>query len=110
MHDWFFLSFIFWEKSYFVIHTKFVAKGLSKVEGKDFHETISPGIKMWTIRKILSLAVQNMCELRQLDIETAYLKAKLDDVFMKPPEALKRYLEGLGFKIQFLMRACLLGG
>ena len=84
---------------------------MSKNEGKDFHETVSPGTKMWTIRKILSLAVQNMGELRQLDIDTSDLKAKLDeDVFMKQPETLKGYLEGLSFKNQFLMRACLLGG
>ena len=57
---------------------RFVAKGFSQVEGRNFHETYSPTAKMSTIRTVLSLAVQNRYQLRQLDIKTAYLNAKIN--------------------------------
>ena len=42
---------------------------------------------MSTIKIVLSLAVKNRYELKQLDIKTAYLRAKLDeDNLMKQPE------------------------
>ena len=68
---------------------KFVAK-----LRKGFHETCLPETKMSTIRIVLSLAVQNRYELRQLDIRTAYLNGKLDeDVIMKQPEGFEKFDE-----------------
>ena len=73
---------------------RFVAKGFSQVEGRDFHETYSPTAKMSTIRIVLSLAVQNRYQLRQLDIKTAYLNAKLDEeILMKQPEGFEKFDE-----------------
>ena len=73
---------------------RFVAKGLTQVEGKDFHETYSPTAKMSTIRIVLSLAVQNRYQLRKLDIKTAYLYAKLDEkILMKQPEGFEKFDE-----------------
>ena len=73
---------------------RFVAKGFSQVEGKDFHETYSPTAKMSTIRIVLSLAVQNRYQLRQLDIKTVYLNAKLDEqILMKQPEGFEKFDE-----------------
>ena len=73
---------------------KFVAKGFSQVEERDFHETYSPTAKMSTIRIVLSLAVQNRYQLRQLDISTAYLNAKIDkDILMKQPEGFEKFDE-----------------
>ena len=49
---------------------------------------------MSTIRIVLSLAVQNRYQLRQLDIKTAYLNAKLDeDILMKQPEGSEKFNE-----------------
>ena len=73
---------------------RFVAKGFSQVEGRDIHETYSPTAKMPTIRIVLSLAVQNRYQLRQLDIKTAYLNAKLDkEILMKQPEGFEKFDE-----------------
>ena len=73
---------------------RFVAKGFGQVEGRDFHETYSPTAKMSTIRIVLSLAVQNRYQLRQLDIKTAYLNAKLDEeILMKQPEGFEKFDE-----------------
>ena len=73
---------------------RFVAKGFSQVEGRDFQETYSPTVKMSTMRIILSLAVQNRYQLRQLDIKTAYLNAKLDEeILMKQPEGFAKFDE-----------------
>ena len=73
---------------------RFVAKGFSQVEGRDFHETYSPTAKMSTIRIVLSLAVQNRYQLRKLDIKTAYLNAKLDEeLLMNKPEGFEKFDE-----------------
>ena len=79
-------------------HSRFkagiVAKGFSQVEGRDFHEKYSPAIKMSTIRIALSLAIQNRYQLRQIDIKTAYMNAKLDeDILMKQPERFEKFDE-----------------
>ena len=76
----------------FRFKARFVAKGFGQFEGRHFHETYLPTTKMSTIRIVLNLAVQNRYELRQLDIKTAYLNAKIDeDVLMKQPEGFEKF-------------------
>ena len=71
---------------------RFVAKGCSQVEGRGFRETYLPTAKMSTIR--IGLAVQDRYQLRQLDIKTAYLNAKLDEeILMKQPEGFEKFDE-----------------
>ena len=71
---------------------RFVARGFSQFEGRHFHETYSPTTKMSTIRIVLNLPVQNRYELRQLDIKTACMNAKLDeDILMKQPEGFEKF-------------------
>ena len=73
---------------------RFAAKGFSQVRGKGFHETFSPTAKMSIIRIVQSLAAQNGFELRQLDVKTAYLNAKLgEDILMKQPEGFEKFDE-----------------
>ena len=49
---------------------------------------------MLAIRIVLSLAVQNRYQLRQLDIKTAYLNPKLDEeILIKQPEGLEKFDE-----------------
>ena len=70
---------------------RFVAKGFSQVEGRDFHETCSPTAKMSTIRIVLSLASQIRYQLRQSNIKTAFLNTKLGEVIlMKQPEGFEK--------------------
>lgn len=53
----------------------------------DFYETFSPVIKPSTIRIILTLAISNNWEIKQLDINNAFLSGSLQEaVFMHQPE------------------------
>ena len=66
---------------------RFVAKGFSQREGIDYNETYSPTARLSTVRVIMNIAAQNSCEIKQLDIKTAYLNANVDtDIFMKQLE------------------------
>ena len=79
---------------FYTFEARLVANGFSQVEGWDFHETFWPTTKMSTIRIVLSLAVQKRYELRQFDIKTAYLNAKLDeDILMGQSEGFENFDE-----------------
>ena len=52
---------------------RLVAKGFYQIEDIDYSETYSPVIKPITIRIILSVALANSWEIRQLDINNAFL-------------------------------------
>ena len=75
-----------------IFKARFLAKCFSQVEGREFHETYLPTIKMSTIRIVLSLAVQNRYQLRDLEIKTAYLNVKLNDKnLMKQPRGFETF-------------------
>ena len=66
---------------------RFVAKGFSQVFGNDFYETYSPTTRLSTIRILMSLALSNDYQLKQMDIKTAYLNAPIEEdvvIFGKP--------------------------
>ena len=53
----------------------------------DFSETYSPIIKPSTIRVVLALVVQEGWDIRQLDVNNAFLNGHLqDDVYVSQPE------------------------
>ena len=64
---------------------------------------------MSTIRIVLSLAVQNRYQLRQLGLKTAYLNAKLDEeILMKQLEGLEKFDE-IGKPLVCLLKKSLYG-
>lgn len=63
------------------------AKGFSQIEGIDYNETFAPVMKYKSLRIILALATEFDYEIKQMDVKTAFLNAKLDElVYMEQPE------------------------
>ncbi|KAH9668128.1 retrovirus-related pol polyprotein from transposon RE1 [Citrus sinensis] len=66
---------------------QFVAKGFHQTAGVYYSETYSPVVKSSTVRVILSLAVMQGWNIRQIDINNAFLNGDLiEDVYMQQPE------------------------
>lgn len=66
---------------------RLVAKGFNQRKGIDFHETLSPVVKLVTIRYVITLALSHNWELFQLDVNSAFLHGDLiGDVYMIPSE------------------------
>ena len=66
---------------------RLVAKGFTQKEGIDYNETYAPVVRYKSLRIILALANIFNYELKQMDVITAFLNAKVDeDVYMRVPE------------------------
>jgi len=67
--------------------SRLVARGYTQQEGIDYHETFSPTLKLDSIRIFTALAEQNNFDIQQIDINAAYLNAKLkEEVYMRTPK------------------------
>ena len=65
---------------------RLVAKGYHHQRGIDFTDTFSSVIKPTTIRIVLGLGVNNSWPLKQIDVNTAFLKGHLkEEVFISQP-------------------------
>jgi len=64
--------------------------GYSQVEGVDYEETFAPVAKPTTFRTMLALAQIYKLKIHQLDVDSAFLYAPLEeDVYMKAPPDMK---------------------
>ena len=69
---------------------RLVAQGFKQLPGDDYLETFSPTIRAESLRTLLAIAAQRRYYIRQIDIVSAYPRAKLHAlVYMRPPRALK---------------------
>ena len=66
--------------------SRLVVQGFSQREGIDYDETFAPVAKVTTFRLMLALSKVLDLKIHQLDVDSAFLYADLDEnVFVKPP-------------------------
>ena len=75
--------------------SRLVVQGFSQREGIDYTDTYAPMGKVTTFRLMLALSKTMKLHLHQLDVDSAFPYADLDeDVYMTPPPGM-RLQEGL---------------
>ena len=66
---------------------RLVAKGFEQIAGIDFDQTFSPVARMASLRLVLALSAIYRFEVHQMDVETAFLNADLEEeVYIRAPE------------------------
>jgi hypothetical protein len=70
---------------------RLVCKGYDQVHGLDYEEVFAPTVKFTSIRLALSIAAEQDWEVEQLDVETAFLNAPVEEeIYMHQPEGFER--------------------
>ncbi len=65
---------------------RYVARGFTQVEGKDYNGTYSPVLGISSLRILLSLAAQHSWILEQMDVKTAFLYGELEEeIYLNQP-------------------------
>jgi hypothetical protein len=65
---------------------RLVARGFTQIAGIDYSETYSSVASIAAIKSLIAMAVSMNCVIKQLDVNTAYLYASIDEeLYMKIP-------------------------
>lgn len=68
---------------------RLVAKGYSQIEGVDYNETYSPVARLTSVRTLIALANSLEIEIHQMDVNTAFLYATLnEEIYMNVPKGI----------------------
>ena len=59
---------------------RLVAQGYTQTEGVDYGETFAPVVSLLTIRSLLALATEMDWDVYQMDVETAFLNSKVEEI------------------------------
>ncbi|KAE8208952.1 hypothetical protein CF327_g6971 [Tilletia walkeri] len=66
---------------------RLVARGFTQIEGVDFDETFVPTSRLHNMRLLFATAIALDMNVHEIDYQTAYLNAKLqNEIYMEPPE------------------------
>ena len=66
---------------------RLVAKGFTQREGIDYQETFAPVVKQDSLRTVLSIAASLDLEIRQVDVQTAFLNGDLkEELYIEQPQ------------------------
>ena len=69
---------------------RLVARGFEQIYGKDFDETYSPVTRLSSLRLLFALSMQFNLDLQQMDVETAFLNARLtEEVYIEIPQGVQ---------------------
>ena len=69
-----------------------VAKGLSQVQGVDYHETFAPIAKMDSILLVLAISASRHWEVHHMDVKSAFLHGDIHgEIYMKQPKGYITY-------------------
>jgi hypothetical protein len=69
------------------LFTQQVAKGYSQQEGIDYNDTFAPVVRLENMRLLIAYATQHNLEIDQMDIDSAFLQATLqDEIYVAQPQ------------------------
>jgi len=72
------------------LKARLVGQGCTQQAGIDFHSTFAPTLKYKSLRALLSLAATLDWEVKQMDVQTAFLNGDMkEEVYMRLPEGVE---------------------
>ena len=70
-----------------LLKARYVAQGFSQTPGQDYTSTYAPTAKIPSVRKLLSISVQDKLITHQADVSSAYLNSNIDhEIYLKQPK------------------------
>lgn len=67
-----------------------MARGFIQRPGIDFTETTSPVVALTSLQALLAMATKNNMEIKQLDVNLAFLYGDLnEEIYLKQPEVFR---------------------